>query len=298
MYKKFNYEPWTTFASAAALNKIWKRYTSPQNYELKSKFDESEKKMARGRRRYGRGGSKFKRRRKSNRRRGGLLKKIKRINSKLFRKGIFNIETKYLRTGVTLQVTVPAPNSSSSNITNIMSTLTRGEDFDEMNGGKIFVKNLRMQYFLRGPSSMPTDSFVRVMVVRDKQPASPSVGPQLLQLNDFYSASIPTTQSDADLAMMNWKYTHSNWAGRFQVLYSRLHVVSPDLQGYYAKNKFVTSTIRVNKPWYTAATEAQTNDAQRGVGQLYLVAYSNAIVGTPADAPYLNVAWRASFTDC
>ncbi len=226
-----------------------------------------------------------------------MLRKIKRINRTLYRKGIFSTEIKYLRTGYTIQIPVPSPTSTSTNITNIMETLTKGDDYDEFMGGKVFIRNLRMQYFLRAPTTLNFDAMVRVMVVRDTQPANANTPPQLNTINDFYIASIPTSQSDADLNFMMWKHINSNSAGRFQILYNRVHIVNGDYQSYYGKNHFVKKTIKVMKPWHSAAREATPIMDARGVGQLYLITFSNAIVANGSDAPFLNIAWRASYTD-
>ena len=295
---KDKYNAWNSFASAAALNRVYNRFKtsdSSYNYKLFPEINEPQKKMA-GRRRYARGGSRFKRRRRF-KRRNGILRKIKRINRKLFRKGVFNIETKYSRTGSTLICGLPNPTTATGSVMNIMTQITRGEDFDEMNGGKIFVKNIRMQYMLRAPSTMSADALVRVMVVRDKQPSSQANSPLLGMVNDFYIPNTPTSQSEADLNIMLWRFTNSYTAGRFQVLYSRLHALSATADGYFGKNHFIKKTIRINKPWYTAATEAQTNDAARGPGQLYLIYFSNCMEGA-GNLPFLNVCWRASYTDC
>lgn len=293
---KDKYNPWTSFVSAAALNRIYNRYKSEGGYKLFPEVNESQKKMARfsKRRRTNAG---YKRRRKFRRGGGRLLRKIKRINRTLARKGVFNIETKYLRTGGTYFANLPDPTSGVSNATNLMGTLTRGEDFDEMQGGKIFVKNIRLQYMLRAPSTMAGDVVVRIMVVRDKQPASPSTVPLLQQLFDFYIPNKPTSQSEADLNIMLWRWTNSNTAGRFQILYNKMHIVTPAADNSYHKNIFYKKTIRINKPWYTDATEAQTNDARKGPGQLYLVYFSNSMDGANL-GPFLNAAWRASYTDC
>lgn len=257
----------------------------PKPYVTEQKMAKT---MLRGRKR---SGSKYIRKRKPKRRYGrGLHGKIKRINRTLFRSGLKSIETKYVRVGRTETLNVINPADSSAAI-NLLQAVDQGVEQDQILGGKCFIKHIRMRYVIRAGTNTG-ETYCRVLVVRDKQPAVAGTPPQLNDVVDLYYGSTPATTSEADQQLFLWKYINNRNRGRFQILADKWHKIVPTAA---AGDAMVASKINISvmKPWRSEGTETGML-GNRGPGQIYYFVWSNTLT----NGPTMNVVWRTSYTDC
>lgn len=250
------------------------------------------KTMARFRRRV-RARTNVRRRRRRFRGRRRLLGKIKRINRRLFRKGIYAVETKYVRLGIS-QTAPKAVWGSNANVVSLTTPFTQGLELDDVIGGKVWIKKIRFQYLLRAASTATGENYVRVLIVRDKRPDTNGTTPFMQDIIDAYDTSVVSTQSQADYSLFLWQFTHSRQAGRFQVLFNRLHKVSGN-EGSGLESVIVKKNIPIFKAWFSNADTGggQAFNDHRGIGQIYMIVWSNAIT----DVPTMNLVYRIGYTD-
>lgn len=254
--------------------------------------------MARLRRRNG--GSRFKRRK---RRRTSVgvraIGRVKRLSRKLFRKGIFNVETKFKEIGITKTI-----NSWAGNMlgTNLFEGFSQGAGQSQYLGNSIFVRSINFWGLARAsnPGSFEgayPEQYVHVLIVRDKRPDNDNTTPPILSIFDAYYQPSITSQSEADANLFTFPWIANRDTGRFQWVYHKIFKLTnvPGL-GF---TKLLHRRIKINRKFDLAGTNMASG--LRGAGQLYLYTWSNAWLdngaGNDFNAGTLNCAWRVNYTD-
>lgn len=248
-----------------------------------------------------RGGSVFKRkRRRRYGRRGRKAGRTRRLSSKLFRKGITNVEVKYRDNGKSILAEFLTNNPGTAP-TNILEGISQGVGVGQFLGGKLFIRHIKFYAMVRAavvPSEAVPESYVHLLIVRDRQPADGQATPKLKDIfQSYFQDDIdPTTQSQVDWGIMPFKWTNNRLRGRFQWIWHKIVKVNAgeNTGGY---SKFIKKRIAVMKPWHLQG-ENFAGSSNRGPGQLYLFVWSNAFPGAGENFPVVNTVWRVSFTDC
>jgi len=158
--------------------------------------------------------------------------------------------------------------------------------------------NLKLQIRANSTATQP-ETYVRVLVLRDKQPASGTVGPIYADLFDFpqtlpASGDSDQTRATMALSMMTRRHTNNRIAGRFQWLYDRWFKVSNEA-GTGHEVVTINKIINIFKPTHFGDLPS---DGDRGPGQLYLYLISNEGKQPTTAWPAVDWSSRLSFTDC
>jgi len=269
-----------------------------------------EKNMAwKSRKRIRRGGSRTIRKRGKFRGRGRrLVRKVRRINRGLFRKGIKAVEIKYNQSaeGTTngntganvvygITESVFQANANAFPLTNkvaVSSGITLGTARDSRVGNKIFIRHLR----IRGGVSASNDAlaaneiYVKIMVVRVKEAqGNPTTAVSTVPTADNYFDSIlaggtrwngsgvNTTVAGGidnrarDLVNFTntWKWMHARWGNDFQILKTKVIKISKET-GINAEKKLFKMNIPIFKPaHWDGPTSTDPQD-----GHIYIYYYS------------------------
>lgn len=273
-----------------------------QAYELYNQFRSSrkerrqEEKMARRYRKSGykrrrTGKYKYGKRRRGKRGYGGLARRVSKISRMLRTKGVRNTEIKYQEVQSTVAVgpmtTALAPVLS---FTNVIGT---GSGYAARTGGKVFVRKIKLWIMLGAKTGATNpEQYVRVFVVRDKQPAA-AAGLPLFTDVASPAATAVTNQTTGNLSLMTFQWINNRFDGRFNILWSGMFKVVNE-SGSGEKTRLIKKIIKVFKP----AEFGQSNTGtDLGPGQLYLYAYSSDPTTTSTNQVDMNYAYRLSFTD-
>lgn len=262
----------------------------------------TEKKMARFRQRKRfRSGTKTKRRRGGFRRGRRLIKRVRRINRGLFRKGLKSIEVKYYQnieatdqanTGSNIlygiNESVLQANANAFPLTakvNCSSGINQGTGRNERIGNKIFIRHLRIRggVWASTDANAANECYVKIMVLRVKEgqgtptsavtttPTADNVFDSINTLTSRWTGSgvnsgpLAGSSSVKAKVMLNftnvWKYLHARWGNDFQVLKSKVIKVSKET-GVNSEKKLFKMNIPIFKPAHWDGTTS--TDPQDG----------------------------------
>lgn len=251
-------------------------------------------KRYRKRRRIGRkyGKRRFKRYRKSGR--GSLARRVRRISRIINSKGIKSAEVKYRDSTFDWQVSKPDLNNQPNIY--LLDGIIRGDEENERNGNKIFVRKINLQFFLSASDTATNDEhWIRWIVIRDAHPDSDSVSPYYQEIfESTFTSTGNSAQWQANMAFLLNRYIHNKFKNRFQWLWTGVTKVSKN-GGAGEKIKVFKKKIKVFKPAHFTGDVPATN---KGPGQLYLLAFSTEPSATVANMPRIVGKYRISYTDC
>jgi len=319
MSKRRFSDAFPTFASAFGVaNTIYNAFKRPRTSGSFTLFPNG-KRMARLRtrrsRRYG-SRSITKRRRRSIRRRS-TRSRFRRIWTFMRNKGLRNIETKYhyntFTSGSALganRVTILSDGggagiTAKGTFTNIPQGVTTYERI----GQKVFIKSLKLRWYLQAPPQPPTappvvpaENYIRIIVVREKEALGATDAEITPKIYHVYQNNLSSDSADPNLVVAGdsrlqfislFKYYNSKFADNYTVLMDRTYKVANEDGGdrYYQIKRM---NIPVNQPchWDSAG--------RRGDGHIYFF-YFTDITSTPETASYIPLLWcsfRTTYTDC
>lgn len=226
-----------------------------------------------------------------------LAGRVRRISKMLRSKGIRNTEIKYINNfdvqlGNRPTTTLPAQFCFTSQV-------TQGTGREDRIGAKIFVRKLNLKFQIRANSAATNpETYVRILIIRDKQPASATVGPIYNDLFDFpaplpTSAAIDQGATTMAFTMQTFKKMNDRIKGRFQWLFDKWVKVSND-EGTGHSTITFNKIINVFKPAYYGDLPS---DGDRGPGHIYMYLVSNEGKQSNTAWPDVNYSCRMSFTD-
>jgi len=233
-------------------------------------------------------------------------------------KGLRNIETKYI------QGTLDSGDAGASTRITLLSTaqgITAKGWFTDIEEGtakyarigqKVFIKSLKLRWYLQAPKSgpiggegqptfVPQENHIRIIIVREKEclgTTDTNVTPALYhvyQNNLITDSSDPTVvvAGDSRLQFISlFKYYDSKFADNYTILSDRTYKVANEQGGdrFYQTKRQV---IKINQPCHW--------DSQgiRGDGHIYCFWFTD-ITSIPETAGYVPQLWcsyRTTYTD-
>lgn len=272
-----------------------------------------------------RGGSRTITRRKRKFRRGNrLVKRVRRINRSLFRKGIKSIEIKYnqgaeatTRANTGVNVIYGISEASFNGNTDafpltakvaVTAGINRGSLRENRVGNKIFLRHLRIRggVWASTTTNAANEVYVKMMILRVKEaqgdtnmavsqvPVADNVFDSVNATGTRWDGSgVITTTPAADAQskiMVNfsnvWKYMHRRWGNDFQVLKVKVWKLSKET-GVNSEKRFFKMNIPIFKPCHWD----DTNNAQDG--HIYIYYWADSVSQDP-NLPYDN----AGFPGC
>jgi len=226
--------------------------------------------------------------------RGSLARRVRRISRIINSKGIKSAEVKYRDATFDWQVSKAEANNQPN--VNFASGIVQGLDIDERLGNKIFIRKINLQFFISASTTSTNfEHWVRWIVFRDAHPDSDSVSPfynEVFQTN--FAPAGAVAQWQANLAFLLNRYVNNKFKNRFQWLWTGVTKVSKD-GGTAETIKVFKKKIKVFKPMHFVGDVPEAN---RGPGQLYLMAFSTEPSATVANMPRIVGTYRISYTDC
>ena len=320
MSKRSYSQAFPTLAAAyglSAIGRAFKRFNSGSSYGSYSL--NGRQTMAKyGKRFRRRAGSRTINKRRRFRRKRTVRKRIARIWKFMRRKGLRNIETKYLAIGWDATSTV-ASGSRVTLLTNAagiaaklypLSTLPLGTGRSHRIGNKIFVKDCKMRFYLQAPPrppegsavKVPNEIYVRIVLCRIKEEVSNMPANTDYTIRHVYqavhtsNASDPTSPIAGDsrkaFISLYYKYYNSKFADNFTVLWDKTFKVSNE-NGAGQETKVIKKIIRVNQPCHW------DDGNNRGDGHLVFFYFCDvtSVVETDAYIPLLWMLGRITYTD-
>lgn len=226
-----------------------------------------------------------------------LARRVSSISRMLRSKGVRNTEIKYHE--ISGKTNANRPTTSVPAVKCLTADISQGTGNEDRIGAKIFIRKVNLQFQLRANNlSTSPETYVRILLIRDKQPASPTVGPIYADLFKFpqaLPASADPDQSPSTMAMtmMTRKHTSNRIAGRFQWLHDKWYKVSNEA-GVGSEIITIRRHMSIFKPCFYGDLPS---DGDRGPGHIYMFAISNDGRNTVTSHPAFDWSVRLSFTD-
>lgn len=266
------------------------------------------------------------------RRRNNAKRRISRIWKYMRRKGLRNIETKYIQeSGVTsagwvvgtdtqkrlaigtLSETAAGNPPATVNFGSYRLHVTdigQGSSHETRVGNKVFVKDFKFRGMIEAhlESTAPRELYFKMMVVRvkdaqgfgaDASNVQDTYAPYVKQFFDFFEdAGEPNAPiaPPGKLAFINtWKYYNNRLRDDFTILKTKVLKLSNE-EGADMEKKLIKFNLRVNQPAQWDGTEPQD-------GHIYVywfvdaVRANGAVVGQENVRPVMHFTWRTTYTD-
>jgi len=300
----------------SAYNSFKRQRTGLGSYILKSNGTNP---MARIKRRLGiRSRSRYVRRRKFRRGRRTLTRRIRRIWSFMRKKGLRNLETKYIQGTITAGTALGSNRCTILNNADSITAKAWLTDIDEGTqkfgrvGQKVFIKALKLRWFFTAPPRLPAsppggltfvpqECHIRVIVVREKEALGDQPTNVTPTIYHFYQNNLSTDSTDPTAVVGGdsrlqfismFKYYDSKFSDNYTVLMDRTIKVANEDGGdrYY---RMMRKNIQVNQPCHW---DSQGN---RGDGHIYVFWFCDitSVNETAGFIPNVMLSYRTTYTD-
>lgn len=252
----------------------------------------SEKKMAGYRRRVRRriDGARTITRRK--RRRNGLVKRIRRINRRLFTKGFNSTEVKYRTAALTGNTN---SNHGTASTWGHLTNIDGGTNYNQRVGVKVFIRHLNLHIHVKAGTTgtASNEQYVRLVLLRWHDIKDSADWSAVSNIPTLESTELNANAGDRDLALVPFHIISSKWKTGYKVLWNKVIKVSRETGADY-EQRLIKKRIRIMKPCSWALSDG---DNSVGPGQLVLYAFDNEASAVVSEHPNLKVGYRVSFTD-
>lgn len=271
----------------------------------------------RSRKRFRRGGSRTTTRRRRFRRGNRLVKRVRRINRLITRKGLRHVETKYEQNhfftpntivGIGAIATLLDNNQSATSAqVSFTAGTAKGTARNQRIGNKIFIRALRFRALLQmsQQANAVSEVYVTLMLLRVKnaQGAVSTFNSSFPYYSNIFElpgdTGVPpaiTNQDGGRGAFVNsFHYYNNRFRNDFTILKKRTYKIAKDT-GSGDNKRLIRWNVRVNKPAFW------DDNNNTGDGHLYLYYWCDQTTTgdgpiADGDRPVMYAGWRWTFTD-
>lgn len=322
MSKRRFSDAFPTFASAfGAASSVYNAFKRPRTSGSFTLLNSNGGRMATRRRQRFRGryGSRTVTRRRSFRRRFSTRRRFRRIWSFMRNKGLRNIETKYVQINFDSSDDV-ADESRITILSNeaalkpkiLASAIPLGSSRSSRIGNKVFLKTLRLKFYLEAPDVwdgtgvkpfIPNENKIRIVIAREKEGLgenSAQIEPRLGHVfqNNLYADTLdPFTVSSDDsrqqFIAFTFKYYNSKFADNYTILWDKTFGVSNE-NGSDREYRIIKKNISIRQPCHWNDT------GDRGDGHIWIWMFCDITAVPETNGKYIPRVFcsgRITYTD-